>query len=101
VSSISVFTSFALLYIQLTITEITGFSDSAIRRCHGNYQRTYLKYLTEIRKPMKLKDDATRKTDVNPKLCETTPPRREPITDERLTTDVIRPAAAALSQKFG
>ncbi len=46
---------------------------------------------------MKLKDDPTRKTDVNPKLCETTPPRREPITDERLTTDVIRPAAAALS----
>jgi len=29
VLSISVFTSFALLYIQLTITEITGFPDSA------------------------------------------------------------------------
>ena len=31
VSSISVFTSFALLYIQLTITEITGFPDSALQ----------------------------------------------------------------------
>ena len=31
VLSISVFTSFALLYTQLTITEITGFSDSALR----------------------------------------------------------------------
>ncbi len=30
VLSISVVTSFALLYIQLTITEITGFPDSAV-----------------------------------------------------------------------